>query len=168
MRTREQLVEGAAQFFAKPEIQVMHATPDGNYFYDHSKHFGQSHAQTTKQELMTITRTEWEDSVRADKVEFPTNTKELKALCAESNYPKEEWGKLKKDELAAYIKDKLAAPSEETETEDESEESEDAESNDSDEPSQEDQDAYHEATGKNAIHNDRVTGGFTAWKADQE
>lgn len=54
--TKKELVKIGAHYFDNKDVKVMYATEDGNFFYEKSKSFGDSHAKTKNIELFTITR----------------------------------------------------------------------------------------------------------------
>lgn len=54
--TKQELIKIGAHYFDKKDVKVMYATEDGNFFYEESKNFGDSHAKTKNIELFIITR----------------------------------------------------------------------------------------------------------------
>lgn len=54
--TKQELIKRGAHYFDNKDVKVMYATADGNFFYEKSKSFGDSHAKTKNIELFTITR----------------------------------------------------------------------------------------------------------------
>ena len=60
MFTKEQLIEKGKHYFKDKNVSVMLATSDGNFFYEVSKTYADSHAKTKKIEVITITREEVE------------------------------------------------------------------------------------------------------------
>lgn len=58
MFTKAELIEKGRHYFEDKNIKVMLATTDGNFFYEASKNYADSHAKTKKIEVVTITRVE--------------------------------------------------------------------------------------------------------------
>lgn len=92
MFTKAELIEKGRHYFEDKNISIMLATTDGNFFYEASKNYADSHAKTNKIEVVTITRAE-----AFAKKEAPVENEDVKenevnedALMAEY---KEETGK---------------------------------------------------------------------------
>ena len=56
MFSKAELIEKGRHYFDKKEVKVMYATPDGNFFYQASKSYADSHAKSNKIEVIEITR----------------------------------------------------------------------------------------------------------------
>ena len=67
MFTKAQLIEKGRHYFDNKEINVMYATNDGNFFYESSKTYADSHAKSLKSEPIKITRADL--NVKSEKVQ---------------------------------------------------------------------------------------------------
>ena len=52
--TKEELLQKAAPYFSQGE-KVMHATEDGNFFYDSHKHHAKNHSTTSGTKIHSLT-----------------------------------------------------------------------------------------------------------------
>ncbi len=73
--TKEELLKNAAPYFSQGE-NVMYATADGNYFYEAHRHHAISHKNTTKTEMHTLTKEEFEN-LGKEFVESPETNEEM-------------------------------------------------------------------------------------------
>ena len=59
MFTKAELIEKGRHYFDNKEVNKMLATPDGNFFYENSKNYADSHAKSKKDpefQVIEITR----------------------------------------------------------------------------------------------------------------
>lgn len=66
MFTKAQLIEKGRHYFDNKEINIMYATIDGNFFYESSKTYADSHGKTIKSEPIKITRADL--NIKSEKV----------------------------------------------------------------------------------------------------
>lgn len=81
MFTKAQLIEKGRHYFDKKDVNKMYATPDGNFFYESSKTYADSHAKTVKLEVIEITRTDLNvksEKVQSNSVPKPSELDELR------------------------------------------------------------------------------------------
>jgi hypothetical protein len=57
--TKEELLKRAAPYFSQG-ARIMYATSDGNYFYESHSHHARNHKSTSKTELFTLTKEEYD------------------------------------------------------------------------------------------------------------
>lgn len=80
MYTKAELIEKGRHYFEDKNISIMLATTDGNFFYEASKNYADSHAKTNKIEVVTITRAEAmakkEETSTEDKPNEPVSLRE--------------------------------------------------------------------------------------------
>ena len=69
MFTKTQLIEKGKHYFDEKSVNVMFATSDGNFFYEASKSYGDSHAKTRNIELFEIKRSDLGKAKEVDKTE---------------------------------------------------------------------------------------------------
>lgn len=95
MYTKAQLIEKGRHYFDNKEVNKMFATPDGNFFYENSRNYADSHAKSKKDpefQVIEITR-------------MDLNKEEPKAKAKKEPTEKEEG---KKEEPKAEKDDELA------------------------------------------------------------
>ena len=104
MFTKAQLIEKGKHYFDDKGVNVMFATSDGNFFYEASKSYGDSHAKTRNIELFEIKRA---DLGKAKEKEQPKTEEvdELKELRKEGKKLKIKGFAIMK---ADTLKDKIA------------------------------------------------------------
>ena len=81
MFTKAQLIEKGRHYFDNKEINVMYATNDGNFFYESSKTYADSHAKSLKSEPIKITRADLNvksEKVQSNSVPEPSELDELR------------------------------------------------------------------------------------------
>ena len=78
MFTKTQLIEKGKHYFDEKSVNVMFATSDGNFFYEASKSYGDSHAKTKNIELFEIKRSDLGKAKEVDKTEDVDELTELK------------------------------------------------------------------------------------------
>ena len=93
--TKEELLDIANKSYFKrnPELRLMYATADGNFFFPEKAHYGRSHARSTGFELMMI-----ENPAFAE-----MEVKEIKPVAEKKAQPKAE---APKEEVKAEEKPK--------------------------------------------------------------
>ena len=103
MKTRKELVELSKQYFKNPEVNVMYATRDGNFFHESHSNYASSHAKSNPDlgAPEKITRAEFVKALPLKDWKLP----ELREHCIEQKYPEEDWGKLKQKDIVKYITD---------------------------------------------------------------
>ncbi|HDZ13346.1 hypothetical protein LCGC14_1178730 [marine sediment metagenome] len=69
MHTKAQLIEIGRHYFDDKNVNVMFATPDGNFFYENCKSYADSHAKSRKIELFEIKREDLAEEAPAEKEE---------------------------------------------------------------------------------------------------
>ncbi len=69
--TKEQLTEKGAYYFENKEVQVMFATPDGQFFHANARQYADGHAASINEEVITIERSDLKSkkTATADKKE---------------------------------------------------------------------------------------------------
>lgn len=101
MFTKAQLIERGRHYFDDPKISKMYATSDGNFFYEDSKSYADSHSKSLKTPVIEITRGDLKDkpkekaekTVKAPKIE--SSEKLSESLSSEFDELKAEAKKLK-------------------------------------------------------------------------
>ncbi len=83
MFSKAQLIEKGKHYFDDKSINVMFATSDGNFFYEASKSYADSHSKTKKIELFEIKRADLKV-----KAEVPAEKEDVEKQPEEA--PKEE------------------------------------------------------------------------------
>ena len=86
MFTKAELIEKGRHYFDNKEVNKMHATPDGNFFYENSKNYADSHAKSKKDpdfQVIEITRAD------LDKGKSKTKAKKAPASEATADKPTE-------------------------------------------------------------------------------
>lgn len=78
MFTKAQLVERSKYYFDNKAVNKMYATPDGNFFYENSKTYADSHAKTIKLEVIEITRADLNEKPKQNSVPEPSELDELR------------------------------------------------------------------------------------------
>ncbi len=77
MFTKAQLIERGRHYFDSKDVNKMYATSDGNFFYEDSKSYADSHSKSLKTPVIEITRGDLKDkpkekaekTVKAPKIE---------------------------------------------------------------------------------------------------
>ena len=80
MFTKTQLIEKGKHYFDDKSVNVMFATSDGNFFYEASKSYGDSHAKTKNIELFEIKRSDLGKAKEVDKTEDVNETEDADEL----------------------------------------------------------------------------------------
>ena len=80
MFTKTQLIEKGKHYFDDKSVNVMFATSDGNFFYEASKSYGDSHAKTKNIELFEIKRSDLGKAKEVDKTEDVDKTEGVDEL----------------------------------------------------------------------------------------
>ena len=58
MFNKTQLAERGRHYFDDSKVKKMYATTDGNFFYEDSKNYADSHAKSLKTQVISITRSD--------------------------------------------------------------------------------------------------------------
>ena len=74
--TKEELLKMAAPYFSQGE-KVMHATDDGNFFYEAHKHHAHNHSVTTKTQRYELTKGDFDALAGEGPSELEKAEKEL-------------------------------------------------------------------------------------------
>ena len=98
MYSKDQLIERGEHFFNDPNVEVMYATEDGQFFHENAKNYATGHAKSQKCHCFKITRADCNPPLKSLPLE------NLQQICEKEGYPKEEWGELKAAKLRTYIK----------------------------------------------------------------
>ncbi|MGR3179404.1 MAG: hypothetical protein ACUZ8E_15255 [Candidatus Anammoxibacter sp.] len=80
MFTKTQLIEKGKHYFDEKSVNVMFATSDGNFFYEASKSYGDSHAKTKNIELFEIKRSDLGKAKEVDKTKDVDKTEDVDEL----------------------------------------------------------------------------------------
>ena len=80
MFTKTQLIEKGKHYFDDKSVNVMFATSDGNFFYEASKTYADSHSKTRNIELFEIKRAD----LKSKPVEDTGSDDELSGLRTEA------------------------------------------------------------------------------------
>ena len=84
MFSKTELIEKGKHYFDNKDVEVMYATPDGNFFYQNSKSYADSHAKSKKEpdfKVIEITRADLNVKPKSDKTsQKPKDTKEVLEL----------------------------------------------------------------------------------------
>jgi len=101
MHTRTKLIEIAQQYFKNPEVNLIYATIDGNFFNESSYNHASNHIKRnpTLGEIETITRADFTEELPL----IDWSLDKLQGHCIEQDYTLADWETKEKPELITYI-----------------------------------------------------------------
>ncbi len=76
-KTKEELIQLSKVYFENKDINLMHCTEDGNFFYENSLQHAYNHSKELKQKVHTIYRAETLEK-EEEKIEIEFEVKKIK------------------------------------------------------------------------------------------